>query len=90
MGVTPRSVVIKGVRYTRQDYLMFEKDGNRYKVKCVPYDDHWLYETNDKGPRYRCTCGSAAVVVTMGDGVMFVCQHYTDFGCHTTGARRWV
>jgi len=86
MPVTPLSITLKGKKYTRQEYLRFRDK----KVKCAPYDDHWLYETNDIGPRYRCTCGSPAVVIEMGQGVLFVCQYHTDNGCHTTGGRRWI
>lgn len=79
MAVTPKSVEIKGVRYHRQEYIPFKG----HRVRCAPYDNHFLYETTEIGPRYRCTCGSAAVVVQAGNGVMFVCQFHADNGHHT-------
>ena len=79
MSVTPKYVDIRNHRYHRQEYLIFKG----HRVRCAPYDNHFLYYTTEIGPAYRCTCGSLAVVVQAGDGVMMVCKFHADNGHHT-------
>lgn len=57
-------------------------------VKCVDYDDHFIYENPDTRAgtmAYLCTCGSMAVVANpYHAGKMFVCHHHATFGFHQT------
>jgi len=73
-------------------------------IYCMRYDDHFLYEIPDEvkslypGAIYRCSCGSAAIYVGIDgyvwgaspQGLMWVCQHFTDYGKHATGGARWI
>lgn len=54
-------------------------------VKCAPYDDHFIYASNEPGgSAYQCTCGSVAVVVPPGPAGMFVCLFHATYGAHQT------
>lgn len=73
-------------------------------VNCMRYDDHFLYEIPENirhlypGAIYRCSCGSQAIYVGLQgyifgaspQGLMWVCQFFTDNGHHATGGDRWI
>lgn len=73
-------------------------------VFCMQYNDHFLYQIPDNvvslypGSPYRCSCGSQAIYVGVKgyvwgaspQGLMWVCQYFTDNGKHATGGSRWI
>lgn len=61
---------------------MSEYGGN---IKCAPYDNHFIYASQEKGQSaYMCTCGSPAVVVPPGPQGMFLCLFDAENGHHAT------
>lgn len=73
-------------------------------IKCVEYDDHFLYQIPDKvshlypGPIYRCSCGAASIYLGQSgyvwgaspQGLLFACQLHITTGKHGTGGSRWI
>ena len=65
-------------------------------VKCVPYDNHFVFEvpSDIKGAAYLCSCGGIAVFVGsrayghLGspEGMMLVCQAHTTNNKHMDGS----
>lgn len=54
-------------------------------VKCTPYDDHFVYESDKIGQSsFMCTCGSIAVVVQVGISPMLACHQHASSGFHAT------
>lgn len=62
------------------------------KVPCAPYDDHFVFYTNEPNQSaFQCTCGSPAVVVNVEGGApMLVCLMHATYGQHVTGSRTWI
>ena len=65
-------------------------------VQCAPYDNHFIYETEEKNmSHYMCTCGSPAVIVGYGaytddasptpTGELLVCYFHAQTGKHSSG-----
>jgi len=68
-------------------------------ISCADYDDHFIYEapTDLVGSRWRCSCGSFAIIVDPSgyllhaspQGKLVVCWHHATYGVHATGGSRW-
>jgi len=87
MSVTPKRVEdLHGIP-RRKGEQIFRVQGVGV-VRAAPYDDHWIYETNQIGARFLCTCGSPAIVTA--NPPLLVCQYHVEHGMHQTGGRRWV
>jgi hypothetical protein len=73
-------------------------------IRCMPYDDHFLYEIPEElaglypGAIYRCSCGSSSSYYGVNgyvwgaspQGLMFCCDHHINFHTHATGGSRWI
>lgn len=87
--------------YAEEKFFVPEYSGF---IKCIQYDDHFLYEIPSRiahmypGAIYRCSCGSPAVVVGVSgyvwggspEGLMMGCKHHLDFHKHATGGDTWI
>jgi len=76
---------LTGTVITRRDKLFVIEW--RSLVPCAPYDDHFIYATNEReSSAYLCTCGSPAVVIMPEDpqARMFVCLTHAQTGKHMT------
>ncbi|MBT7009111.1 hypothetical protein HN960_01580 [Candidatus Peregrinibacteria bacterium] len=81
-------VTSDGKEFVRQEHVFIPSIG---KVKCTPYDNHFVYRDARKlGWVLFCTCGSPAVVVNYdaykqhgsSQGALLVCKHHTDNNKH--------
>lgn len=82
------AVTPSGVRVCRQEKILIPEMGK--EIVCAPYDDHFIYYTNEpKQSAFMCTCGSPAVVANLGAGLMLVCLHHVYNEVHGTGGRTW-
>ena len=84
-GEPKKARTLKGVAIGRQDSLFVAEWGAF--VPCAPYDDHFLYATNEQeSSAYLCTCGAPAVVINPEDPRtrMFVCLVHAQEGKHMT------
>ena len=69
-------------------------------IPCAPYSDHFIYEAPKDliGSKWRCSCGSMAVIVgnsgyihdASPQGKMVVCHHHATYGIHATGGSKWL
>ena len=70
-------------------------------IPVAPYSDHFVYvvdDVTDKGSTFRCSCGSAAIIVGVSgyvhdaspQGKMIVCMVHSSTGKHVKGGDRWV
>jgi hypothetical protein len=81
-------VTSDGVEFVRQEYVFIPSIG---KVKCAPYDNHFVYRDARKlGWVLFCTCGSPAVVINYDaykrdaspQGALLSCKSHMDNNEH--------
>lgn len=98
-GLPKEGMLPNRTKVYAQDKFFFEEIGKF--IPAAPYDDHFLFEVNDVrivGPRFRCSCGSFAVVAGYSSykqdaseqGLLFVCHQHATTGQHATGGSRWI
>ena len=82
-------VTSDGKEFTRQEYIIIPTMGQ--KVKCTPYDNHFVYRDARKlGWVLFCTCGSPAVVINYdayknhgsSQGALLACKAQIDTNEH--------
>jgi len=93
-GVPNKGQLPNGVWVYGQD--KFYIDTYNAMIPVAPYSDHFIYElpSQYKGSKYRCSCGSPAVVVSytgyVGDaspqGKLMVCMAHATDGKHIGGS----
>ncbi len=102
-GQLNRAQLPDGTWVERTEKLWVDEYGTFIKVL---YDDvHFIYQIPDhilksgyEGPIYKCTCGSAAIVVGMSgyvfgaspQGLVFTCQLLTEFQKHSDIGAKWI
>lgn len=94
MAVTPRSVKLdNGATVVRKDKIFVASRFQR-EIPCAPYDDHFIYETDEVNrSAFMCTCGSPSVIANIegtGDRLMLICLYHAYKGVHATGGRTWI
>ncbi len=97
-GMQNSAVTLDGYKVERRDFVYIKNHG---KVRCAPYDNHFVY-LDPKPVRFGeperwfalCTCGSPAVIIGtkayahLGspEGWMLVCHMHTMTGRHADGS----
>lgn len=96
-GIPKEATLADGKKVYRQDRLMVLEAGKKPRmVQCAPYDNHFIYETEQKNmSHYMCTCGSMAVLVGYNaykddasptpTGELLVCYFHAQTGKHSSG-----
>lgn len=80
-----------GVKVTRKEELWVPEWS--IMVPTAGYHDHFIYETEEIGPAYMCTCGSPSVMASHPDSsktFLWICYHHSLYGTHATGGSAWV
>lgn len=99
---TPKAAVLQGgerVHMQEKIYAPELVQDRRVQdgfFKCTDYGNHFIYKAPQSyiGPKYRCTCGSMAVLTgpsgySFGSSqtkLMFVCQTHSMFLKHADGS----
>lgn len=96
-GQVKEAVLPSGKKIHRFEKLcVLEAGRNPRMVQCAPYDNHFIYETEEiNSSRYMCTCGSMAVLVGYNaykhdasptpTGELMVCYFHAQTGHHANG-----
>lgn len=88
----PMEAVVNGDTVRREDRIFLRS--HRAWYETMPYDNHFIYETNNFGSSVMCTCGATAVVVNYevykdlysNHGAMLVCSFHMQTGKHADGS----
>lgn len=81
-----------GRKIYRKDRIFLKSHQAWYET--LDFDNHFVYESPDRGSSIMCTCGSTAVVVNYEyyrqyssyKGPIIACSHYIQHGVHADGS----